>query len=392
MVGRTVVVVGGGIGGLAAAVALRRVGCRVVVLEHAAGFGEVGAGLALWPNAMRALAALGVAERVRAVGAVQAAGGVRGRSGRWLSRTDNAEIARRHGMPLVVVRRADLVRVLAEALPPECLPADAEVRAVRPDGDAVVVEHRGGVVRAELVVGADGVHSGVRRQWWPEAEPARYAGCTAWRMITGPVAEPPAEGAVIWGRGERFGFTGLPGGRFYCFGTAAVPAGGAAAEGEPAAVRARFGAWPDPVPALVAAVPEGGVVRHDVHVVPPLASYVRGRVALLGDAAHAMDPALGQGAGQALEDAVVLADCLVSAASVGSALVRYDRSRGPRTRAVARRSARLGRVARWTWPPAVVARDLAARLTPAAVALRAVAPVLGWNPPSSDRAPHGAGR
>ncbi|WP_053717606.1 FAD-dependent monooxygenase [Saccharothrix sp. NRRL B-16348] len=383
MVGRTVVVVGGGIGGLAAAVALRRTGWRVVVVERAAGFGEVGAGLSLWPNAMRALGALGLGERVRAVGAVETAGGVRGRSGRWLSRLDNAEIERRHGAPLVVVRRADLIRTLVEALPPECLRSGSEVLAVRSDGDAVVVEHRGGVVRADLVVGADGVHSGVRRQWWPEARLPRYAGYTAWRMITEPVAAPPAEGAVIWGRGERLGFTALPGGRFYCFGTATVPAGGVAAGGELAAVRDRFGDWPDPVPALLAAVPEGGVVRHDVHVLPPLATYVRGRVALLGDAAHAMDPALGQGAGQALEDAVVLADCLVRDAGVGAALVRYDRVRRPRARSVVRRSARLGRVARWSWPPAVVVRDLAARLTPASATLRAMAPVLGWTPPES---------
>ena len=127
-------VVGGGIVGLAAAIASRRVGWRVSVLERAAGFGEVRAGLSLWPNALRA------------VGAVETAVRVRDRSGRLLSRLDNAEIVRRHGLPLVVVRRAELIRVWAEALPAECLRSGAEVVGVRPDGHAVVVEHSGGAV------------------------------------------------------------------------------------------------------------------------------------------------------------------------------------------------------------------------------------------------------
>jgi 2-polyprenyl-6-methoxyphenol hydroxylase-like FAD-dependent oxidoreductase len=377
MAERIAAVVGGGIGGLATAVALHRRGWRVAVLEKAGEFTEIGAGLSLWPNGMRALAALGLAERVRALGAVETAGGVRGRTGRWLSRMDNAEIAGRHGWPLVVVHRAELVRALAEALPPESLRPNSDVRTVRPDGGAVVVEHRGGVLRADLVVGADGLRSGLRRRWWPRAKGPRYAGCTAWRMITEPVADVPTEGAVFWGRGERVGYTALPGGRFYCFAAAAVPANSAGGD-----VRNRFGDWPHPVPALLAAVPEDGVLRHDVYDLPPLPTYVCGRLALVGDAAHAMDPVLGQGACQALEDAVTLAACLDTNPDLDTALARYDRLRRPRTQAIARRSARLGTVALWSWPPAVVIRDLAATLTPATATLRSMAPVLGWTPPT----------
>jgi 2-polyprenyl-6-methoxyphenol hydroxylase-like FAD-dependent oxidoreductase len=381
MARRTAVVVGGGIGGLAAAVALHRHGWRVDVLERAAAFTEIGAGLSLWPNAMRALDALGLAERVRALGAVEVGGGVRDRAGRWLSRTDNAEIERRYGWPLLVVHRGDLVRVLVEALPSDALWPDSAVRLVRADGDAAMVEHRNGILRADLVVGADGLHSDVRRQCWPGADQPRYAGYTAWRMIAEPLAEPVTDGAVFWGRGERVGFTALPEGRSYCFATATVPAGGIGTGGEHAAVRRRFGGWPDPIPALLAAVSEDRVLRHDVYDLPPLSTYVSGRVALLGDAAHAMDPALGQGAGQAVEDAVTLAACLDGSPDVDSALAHYDRLRRPRTQAIVRRSARLGAVAQWSWAPAVLLRDVAARLTPVSVTLRSMGTILGWAPP-----------
>ncbi|APY84703.1 monooxygenase [Streptomyces alfalfae] len=390
---RAATIVGGGIGGLATAVALHRRGWRVEVRERAPRFTEVGAGISLWPNALRALDALGLAETVLSLGAVEHGGGVRDRRGRWLSRTDNAELERRFGHPLTVLHRADLLRALADALPADSLRSGSEVTSVReekarPDEDhgCLVVEHgQQGQGRGEslpdLVVGADGLRSAVRRALWPDAPEPRYAGYTAWRMVTDPLPEPPAEGAATWGRGERFGYTALPGGRMYCFATATLPAGTAFDTTEHAELLRRFGSWPAPIPRLLAAVPEDAVLRHDLYALPPLPSFVRGRAALLGDAAHAMTPNLGQGACQALEDAVTLAHCLDGAADVAAALRSYDRQRRPRTRMVTRRSARLGTLGQLAWPPAVFARDLAARLTPARATVRSMAPVLGWTAP-----------
>ncbi|CAL9345543.1 FAD-dependent monooxygenase [Streptomyces sp. enrichment culture] len=379
---RTATVVGGGIGGLAAAIALHRRGWHVEVLERAPRFTEIGAGISLWPNALRALEVLGLEDAVRAAGALDAAGGVRDRRGRWLSRTDNAELERRFGRPLVVLHRAELLRVLAGALPADSLRPGSEVTAVRDDGHGPVVEHRGGVSRPDLVVGADGLRSAVRRALWPDAAGPRYAGYTAWRAVTEPLTERPTQGAAIWGRGERFGYTLLPGGRMYCFGTASLPAGTACAPSEYDELLRRFGSWPDPVPALLAAVRPDAVLRHDLYELPPLPSFVHGRVALLGDAAHAMTPNLGQGACQALEDAVTLAHCLDGTPDPAAALRSYDLLRRPRTRAVARRSARLGTLGQLAWPPAALLRDTAARLTPVRVTLRSMTPVLGWTAPS----------
>lgn len=372
---RKAIVVGGGIGGLAAARALIERGWDVEVLERAPAFGEVGAGLSLWPNGVRALDALGLGDQLRDRALAETSGGIRDSAGRWLSRTDLDEFNRRYG-PVVMLHRADLLEVMRDAVPKEALRVDVEVTEVR-DGEVV---HSGGVERADLVIGADGIHSAVRHSVWPGAAEAKYAGYTAWRLIADP-GERIGTGGESWGRGERVGFAQLPDGRVYLFGVANAPAG-ERSDDELAEMKRRFSGWHDPIPALLNATDPDAVMRHDIYELPPLKTFVQGRVALLGDAAHAMTPNMGQGANQALEDAVTLAALLDSHADVPSALVAYDKERRPRAQSIARRSHQIGVIAQWSWGPAAAARNALLRLTPESATLRSFDAALSWQPPA----------
>ncbi|GAA4054936.1 FAD-dependent monooxygenase [Actinomadura miaoliensis] len=366
-------IIGGGIGGLAAAIALHRHGWQVRVLEQAPAFTEVGAGLSIQPNALRALEALGLGDQVRAHALADAPVGIRRADGTWLIRNDIDRLTRRHG-PWLTLHRADLLAILHQALPPESLETGVQVHQVRPDG---TVTHTDGTCTADVVVGADGVHSATRRSLWPDAPPPRYVGYTTWRMIA---AARPVEGSVeTWGQGQRFGYAPMADGRVYCYAMANATQGTTIGMAD---LRRRFAGWHHPIPALLDTGSPDAVLQHDTYELPDLDTYVAGRVALLGDAAHAMTPNLGQGAGQALEDAVVLARSLEAArlgdTPVAEALRAYDRARRPRTQMIARRSRRLGEMVHRASTPFAVARDTAMRITPSSVVARSMTPVLSW--------------
>ncbi len=382
---RSAIVVGAGIGGLATAVALARAGVEVRVFERAPALTEVGAGLSLWPNALRALDSLGLGDAVRAAGVVQATGGLRRPDGRWLARSDTAQLSARFG-DVVMLARTDLLDVLRGAVPANVVRTGIEVTGIEQHPDKVVVSHADGNETADLVVGADGLRSAVRRLAVTDAPGPRYAGYVAYRLLTPPLPDAAGEGAETWGAGVRFGYVPLRDGRVYCFAAVtAPPRGEAAGAGQLSDFEALVGTWHPPIPALLAAARAAGspVLLHDVEELPDLATFVVGRVALLGDAAHAMTPNLGQGACQALEDAVELGAALATEPDVTVALRTYDARRRPRARRIARRSRSVGRVAQWSAPPLVAVRDLVARLTPPGAALRGLAPTLSWEPPGT---------
>ncbi|GAA1604576.1 FAD-dependent monooxygenase [Kribbella catacumbae] len=373
---RRAVIVGAGIGGLAAGIALHRRGWKVSVLEQAAELREVGAGISLWPNAVRALDLLGLGDRVRGLGGIEAAAGFRDSSGRWLFRSDIAAIRERYGDTLMI-RRPDLLEILRSALPVEAVVLDASVRQVVPGGRQVTVTHTRGEHIGDLVVGADGIRSTVRAHVFPAAKPPVYAGYTTWRLMTPPLRI-QIEASESWGHGERVGIFPLSDGSIYSYLTASVPPDLRYTD-DHAELRRRFGRWHQPIPAMLESVRNAEILRHDIYRLPPLDRYAIGRTVLVGDAAHAMTPDVGQGGGTALEDAVELAEVLDEIADVAAALVAYDRRRRGRTQAIARQSALFGSVAQWSLPPLAMLRNALLGRLPPVVLLRSLKPMLSWH-------------
>ena len=395
MMGRAIVA-GAGIGGLAAAIGLRRVGWEVTVYEQAASAHPLGAGISLWSNALRALEWLGVGESIRRSGAIRVGGGVRTPSGRWLSRSMADAVLGDDETTMVMVHRADLHEALLAALPPDVvrfghrLTHIDEAAEVGEGAEAVTVHAvtaGGGITdRADLLVAADGIRSVIRSQLWPAQFAPHYAGVTAWRGVTDQPF-PLAEQTQTLGPAAELGLVQLQDGRVYWYATGDDPERSAAAN-ERTEVLHRYGDWHSPIREVVEATSPERVLRHDLYRLPrPYPSFVRGRVALLGDAAHAMLPTLGQGGCLALEDAVVLATALSradggpGAVDVDAGLQTYDTARRPRDQRLAAASDQVAKITQVRHPVGLFLRDLMVRLTPPKLAARSIARATDWHPP-----------
>jgi 2-polyprenyl-6-methoxyphenol hydroxylase-like FAD-dependent oxidoreductase len=349
-----VLIVGGGIGGLAAAVALQRVGIEAAVFERAPDLKEVGAGLSLWSNAVKALGRVGLADAVVARGSVIERAQTLTADGRLLSEAPLGDISRAAGAPSICVHRADVQQVLAAAVGEVHL--GATCAGIDEDAGGVTVRFAGGrTERGALLIGADGVRSAVRAHLHGPFEP-RPAGYVAYRgmaRFTLP-DDPPDRSRLAMGPGSQAGILPCGPGRTYWFATA--PAAGPAMNPKAEALT-RFADWLPLLPRVIEATDPAAVMRHDIFDLPPVWPWGRGRVTLLGDAAHATTPNLGQGACQAIEDAIVLADCLRRRGTTIDGLRAYEEARRARTERIVRLSRQMGRMLQWKNPLAVWVRN-----------------------------------
>ncbi len=363
------IILGGGIGGLCAAIALRQVGLDVTVYEKASSLGDVGAGLVLWPNALRVLRQLGAAEMATQAGSTIEHGQIRTAAGKILARSEPGELQRLYGEPTMAIHRADLHHILLSLLPADAVQLATTGVKFEQDATGVTLRFANGQTdRADLLIGADGIHSVVRQQLFP-AVMLRYAGYTAWRGVV----ESPGTVAVgitseSWGRGSRFGVVPIDSRRVYWYATLNEPAGRQYSPADQKRLlQQRFKGWAQPIEMLLEATPAKAMLHHDIYDIVPLPRWSQGRVTLLGDAAHPTTPNMGQGACMAIESAYVLARCLSAKPDLPAALVAYEQERRSRTAWVTNQSWQIGRVGQLDNGLACRLRDLLMLLTPASV-------------------------
>ncbi|MBK3495918.1 FAD-dependent monooxygenase [Viridibacillus sp. YIM B01967] len=354
-----IAIIGGGIGGLCAAVALQKQHIEVEVFEAAPTFQPVGAGIGIGSNAMQALLKMGVGEKVYTDGTSLTTQVFQNSHGKTLNTIDFGAIKRLYGQENITIQRADLHSTLLDTLAEETVKYSKKcVDVVTEDEHVTAFFEDGTYVTVDLLIAADGIHSPIRQKLVPGSAP-RYAGYTCWRGVA------ENKGCVdshtsceIWSTTGRFGFAPLKNGQVYWF----------------ACVNARerdsfyhslgreeiaclFEKFPAPVSELILDTKPDDILHHDLKDICPLKKFAYGRIVLLGDAAHATTPNMGQGAGQSIEDALVLATALTEFADFQDAFHYYEKERVARTAKVISLSRQIGWSAQLSSPFLAKARD-----------------------------------
>lgn len=344
MIERTkrIVIIGAGIGGLAAGLALQRRGFRVAIYERAPEIREIGAGVVIAPNARRALRDLGVDEALEATSScVPVLHTCDYAAGTIVAMTDNRQIFAEHGLAVLQVHRGDLHGLLMQAVhanDPQALRAGHEFVGLQQDADGVSVTFANGAAdRADVVIGADGNTSAVRSLLFP-GEPPKFAGQVAFRALVPDELVPPIvrQHQLAMHRAPKRYLLHYPlrGGRIMnligCGQSDTWEEEGWAIPATNEEFAKAYGDFAPHLVTLIRNIPAGGLFKWGLRDREPLKTWTVGRVTMLGDAAHPMTPFLGQGACMAIEDAMLLGRAFAAAETIDEALRRYEAARKPR--------------------------------------------------------------
>lgn len=344
-----ILIVGGGIGGLTAALALQAHDCNVEVFEAAPELEPVGKGIWVPPNAMQVFERLGldeaIAERGLTLDRVEIRDGDRG----VIQSLDLNRAREKYGHAITSIHRARLQQALVDQVNPDTLHLGKEcVGFEETDSGRIAVQFQDGTEEVgDLLAGADGIHSVIRQQLFPTATP-RYAGQTCYRGVANIRLDDRhlQRCAEVWGGDIRFGFSAIGRDEVYWFAPISAPAGSSEPSALVETLLDRYATFPAPIPEIIRHTPDEEIIRTDLYDLPPLDSWARGHVVLLGDAAHAMTPNLGQGGAQAIEDGFVLGRAVADHRDdLARAVDQYEQLRVSKVKRLVRMARVFGTVA-----------------------------------------------
>lgn len=372
----SIAIIGGGIGGLTTAIALRQQGFSPIVYEAAPELRPIGAGITLAINAMQVFRKLGLADKAISAGhSIEQLLITDGRL-RPINRTVLRPLIEEFGVPNLGIHRGALQQLLVDALPAEAIRLGKSLRCLE-NGEGGVQLHfdDGAYAAADIFIAADGIHSAVRRQLFPACR-QRSAGQVCWRGVcradTGPWRQ---QGTEAWAPGKRFGIVPIAEESIYWFAVVNEKPGFDWESLSKEGLLDAFQPFARPVLELIENTPADRIIYSPIYDLEALPRWFSGRIVLLGDAAHATTPNMGQGACQAIEDAWVLAQCL-SSLPLGEAFSQYQDRRKKRADGIVKQSRRLGRMAQLDSSALGHLRNYILRLIPSSLAAQGLREVV----------------
>ncbi len=359
-------IIGGGIAGLTTAIALKKIGIVVQVFEATPSIQPLGAGLVLAANAIKAYRNLGIAEKIIAKGQALSTLQILNQKGKVLTSADAVAISKKYDLHNFAIHRAALHETLLEELQPAQVILGKKASGFEQSDNGKLIVHfaDGSTHVTDFLIVADGVHSAIRQQLLPGSVP-RYAGYTCWRaVITNPGLQLNTA-TETWGNGRRFGIVPLKDDKIYWFACVNAPQNDSVSRAYTIAdIQRIFQNFHEPIPAILNNTPDKALIWNDIIDLKPIHKFAFSSAVLIGDAAHATTPNLGQGACQAIEDAIILADELAKAATPTDAFFAFEKRRQKRAHLVVNTSWNLGKIAQISNPILAAFRNNLFRMVP----------------------------
>jgi 2-polyprenyl-6-methoxyphenol hydroxylase-like FAD-dependent oxidoreductase len=363
-----IVIIGGGIAGLTTALALQNIGKQPIVFESAKTIKAIGAGLGLAANAMQAFNRLNIMTEVIELGRILPLFTIYDQKGKQITKTDSKSISRKYGIDNFTIHRADLHKLLFSKIDGQHVFTNKTAIDVEQKENSVIIKfHDGSSHETNFVIVADGIHSEIRKKLCPGSLP-RYAGYTCWRAIIDNPGMAYTESSETWGSAGRFGIVPLAFNKLYWF--ACINANQNDEKFKAftiADLQNHFKNFHHPIPEILQKTSDEALIHNDIIDLKPINNYAFKNMVLIGDAAHATTPNMGQGACQAIEDAIILAAEINRTPDIQTAFLNFEKRRIKRTHEITKKSWNIGKIAQLENPFLVSLRNSVFRLLPSSL-------------------------